>query len=108
MVGNIIKFIIMLPIRIIAIPIIVLLKAVSLAVGLVNAAGSVVIGLFNLLMILAVLGIVLNQDWHMLWNAAIVFIAEGAILAIGATIQGGIEILGGMIKSSVFGISEYQ
>lgn len=85
--GKTVLFLIKLPFRIVVIPIAILISVAGITVNIITNLGGGIIGLFNLTMILAFFGIIVEKDWNMLWSLMAVFVFEGFIIFLGVAVQ---------------------
>lgn len=90
---KIILFLIKLPLRIIALPIVIVLSILEIAANLVINMGSVVIGLFNLMLLLAAFGIMVSKNYDMLIQVGIAIGGESVLLFLGGVIIAGVMLI---------------
>ena len=104
--GTIMKilwFIIKLPFRILALVIVALLSILGIMINLISNMGGVVIGLFNIFMLIGFFGIIHSQDWIALRSLVVIFFVEAiAIFGVGM-VQGFIELIKDILLSFAFG-----
>lgn len=98
-------FLIKLPFRIAAIPVVIVLSILEIAFNLVLNMGSVVIGLFNLLLLLAVAGTIVSKNYDLLMQIGIAIGVEAVLLFIGGVIIGGVMIIRDGLWDFVTGIA---
>ena len=78
---SVLLFLFMLPFRILALPIVILLFGLE---GILNAAENVsgfFMGLYNLLLVAILYLIIYNKEWNQMWGFGIMVVAEGIVLA---------------------------
>ena len=90
---KIILFLIKLPFRIIALPIVIVLSILEIAANLVINMGSVLIGLFNLMLLLAAFGIMVSKNYDMLIQVGIAIGGEAVLLFLGGVIIAGVMLI---------------
>lgn len=96
-------FIIKLPFRILALVIVAPLSILGIMINLISNMGGVVIGLFNIFMLIGFFGIIHSQDWVALRSLGCIMIAEAiAIFGVGM-VQGIIELIKDSLLSFAFG-----
>lgn len=98
-------FLIKLPFRIAAIPVVIVLSILEIAFNLVLNMGSVVIGLFNLMLLLAVAGTIVSKNYDLLMQIGIAIGVEAVLLFIGGVIIGGVMIIRDGLWDFVTGIA---
>lgn len=98
-------FLIKLPFRIAAIPVVIVLSILEIAFNLVLNMGSVVIGLFNLLLLLAIAGTIVSKNYDLLMQIGITIGVEAVLLFIGGVIIGGVMIIRDGLWDFVTGIA---
>lgn len=98
-------FLIKLPFRIAAIPVVIVLSILEIAFNLVLNMGSVVIGLFNLLLLLAIAGTIVSKNYDLLMQIGIAIGVEAVLLFIGGVIIGGVMIIRDGLWDFVTGIA---
>ena len=98
-------FLIKLPFRIAAIPVVIVLSILEIAFNLVLNMGSVVIGLFNLLLLLVVAGTIVSKNYDLLMQIGIAIGVEAVLLFIGGVIIGGVMIIRDGLWDFVTGIA---
>ena len=106
--GTILKilwFIIKLPFRILALAIVAPLSILEIMVNLISNMGGVVLGLFNIFMLVGFFGIIHSQDWVALRSLGVIIFVEAiAIFGIGL-ILGIIELIKDSLLSFALGSS---
>lgn len=98
-------FLIKLSFRIAAIPVVIVLSILEIAFNLVLNMGSVVIGLFNLLLLLAIAGTIVSKNYDLLMQIGITIGVEAVLLFIGGVIIGGVMIIRDGLWDFVTGIA---
>ena len=102
---KILWFIIKLPFRIFALVIVAPLSILGIMINLIYNMGEVVLGLFNIFMLIGFFGILRSQDWVALRSLVVIIFVEAiAILGVGM-IQGIIEIIKDSLLSFGLGFS---
>ena len=104
--GTIMKIlwlIIKLPFRILALVIVVPLSILGIMINLVSNMGGVILGLFNIFMLIGFFGIIHSQDWVALRSLVVIIFVEAiAIFGVGM-VQGIIELIKDSLLSFAFG-----
>ena len=104
--GTIMKilcYIIKLPFRILALVIVAPLSIIGIMINLISNMGEVVLGLFNIFMLLGFFGILYTQDWVTLRSWLVIIFVEAIILFGVGMILGIIEIIKDILLSFAFG-----
>ena len=102
---KILWFIIKLPFRILALVIVAPLSILGIMINLIYNMGEMLLGLFNIFMLIGFFGILHSQDWIALRSVVVIIFVEAiAILGVGV-IQGIIEIVKDSLLSFGLGFS---
>ena len=107
--GNIwrlpLLFLIKLPFRILALPIVILLFGLE---GILNVAENIsgfFIGLYNLLLVAILCLIIYNKEWNQMWGFSIMVVVEGILLAAVGVAHAFISIVKDRLTSFMIGHS---
>lgn len=104
-VMKILWFIIKLPFRILALVIVPPLSILGIMINLISNMGGVVIGLFNIFMLIGFFGIIHSQDWVALRSLVVIIFVEAiAIFGVGMVL-GIIELIKDSLLSFALGSS---
>ena len=96
-------FIIKLPFRILALVIAASLSILGIMINLVSNMGGVVLGLFNIFMLIGFFGIIHSQDWVALRSLVVIIFVEAiAIFGVGMVL-GIIELIKDSLLSFALG-----
>lgn len=102
---RILWFIIKLPFRILALVIAIPLAILGVMINIVSNMGEMLLGLFNIFVLMGFFGILHSQDWIALRSVVVIIFVEAiAILGVGV-IQGIIEIVKDSLLSFGLGFS---
>lgn len=104
--GTILKilwFIIKLPFRILALVIVAPLSILGIMINIISNMGEVVLGLFNIFMLIGFFGILYTQDWVALRSLGVIIFVEAVVLFGVGTVQGIIELIKDSLLSFAFG-----
>ena len=102
---KILWFIIKLPFRILALVIVAPLSILEIMINLISNMGGVVIGLFNIFMLIGFFGIIHSQDWVALRSLVVIIFGEAiAIFGVGMVL-GIIELIKDSLLSFALGSS---
>lgn len=96
-------FLLKLPFRILALPIVILLFGVE---GVLNAAehiGGLIIGLYNFLLVAILIFIVTDKMWNQLWGFGLMVGLEGIVLAVVGIAHASISIIRDKLISFMMG-----
>lgn len=99
---KILWFIIKLPFRILALVIVAPLSILGIMINLVTNMGGVVLGLFNIFMLIGFFGILYTQDWVALRSLGVIFLEAIVLFGIGR-VQGIIELIKDSLLSFALG-----
>lgn len=100
---EIVKFVALLPFRVVAFAAGFVLGIVSLMVKLLSNMGAVVIGLFNLLMLLGLVGVIISKEYSLLIHGGIIIGVEAAVLLTVGLASGLLDGLKDVLWSFAFG-----
>ena len=89
--------------KIAALPLIVLLGTFVTIVSVFDKLGGFLVGIFNLLIGIAVIYCLATKNWHMVQQGVIFFIGENVIYAIAGIIVGGAANLKERLMGFVIG-----
>ena len=96
-------FIIKLPVKILALVIAIPLAILGLMINIVSNVGEMVLGLFNIFMLIGFFRILHSQDWGALRSLAVIIFVEAiAIFGVGM-VQGIIELIKDSLLSFALG-----
>lgn len=100
---KILWFIIKLPFRILALVVAIPLAILGIMINIVSNMGEMVLGLFNIFMLIGFFGILHSQDWIALRSLVVIIFVEAiAILGVGV-IMGIIELIKDSLLSFALG-----
>ncbi len=100
---KILWFIIKLPFRVLALVIVAPLSILGIMINLISNMGEVVLGLFNIFVLIGFFGILHSQDWIALRSVVVIIFVEAiAILGVGM-ILGIIELIKDILLSFALG-----
>lgn len=74
-------FLLKLPFRILALPIVILLFGLERILNVAENISGIFIGLYNLLLVAILCLIIYNKEWNQMWGFSIVVVVEGILLA---------------------------
>ena len=100
---KILWFIIKLPFRILALVIVAPLSILGIMISLISNMGEVVLGLFNIFMLIGFFGILYTQDWVTLRSLGVIIFVEAIVLCGAGIVQGSIEVIKDSLLSFAFG-----
>ena len=102
-VMKILWFIIKLPFRILALVVVAPLSILEIMINLISNMGEMVLGLFDIFMLIGFFGILHSQDWVALRSLVVIIFVEAiAILGVGV-ILGIIELIKDSLLSFALG-----
>lgn len=80
---NILMFLIKLPFRLLAVPVVLLLFGVEGVISAVKLLGGFIVGLYNILLLFILVMIVKDQNWGQMWQFGVLVLFEGLVLGAG-------------------------
>lgn len=95
--------IIKLPFRILALVIVAPLSILGIMINLISNMGEVVLGLFNIFMLIGFFGILYTQDWVALRSLGVIIFVEAIVLFGVGMVRGIIELIKDSLLSFAFG-----
>lgn len=98
---NVLLFMIKLPFRLLAVPVVLLLFGVEGVFSAVKLLGGLIIGLYNILLLFILIMIVKDQNWAQMWQFGILVLVEGVVLGAG----GFAYTIIGMIRDTLMGFA---
>ena len=101
-VSSILWFLVKLPFKLLAAIVLVLITMAGIAVNLISNMSGLLIGLFNIFLMLGAFGIVLAKDWHMLWSIGAIVLTETILFFGIGIVQGIIEVIKNRLASFAF------
>ena len=102
---SVLLFLLKLPFRILALPIVILLFGLE---GIMNVAENIsgfFIGLYNLLLVAILCLIIYNKEWNQMWGFSIMVVVEGILLAAVGAAHAFISIVKDRLISFMIGHS---
>lgn len=103
-INKVLLFLIKFPFRLLAIPVAIILYGGCIAINLINKLGGLVIGLFNILFAIALIGAAMNKQWDLILRGMFIFLAEGVVLFSGGAVQAVVVMLRSSIMSFITGV----
>lgn len=100
---KILLFIIKLPFRILALVIVAPLSILGIMINLISNMGEVLIGLFNVVLLLSFFGILLSKDWDALRSLGCIILVEAMVIFGVGMILGIIELIKDILLSFALG-----
>lgn len=105
---NVLLFLIKLPFRFLAIPVVLLLFGVEGVFSAVKLLGGFIIGLYNILLLFILIMIVKDQNWAQMWQFGILVLVEGVALGVGGFVYAIIGLIRDTLMSfAITGRLEY-
>lgn len=98
---NVLLFMIKLPFRLLAIPVVLLLFGVESVFSAVKLLGGFIIGLYNILLLFILIMILKGQNWAQMWQFGILVLVEGVVLGT----SGFAYTVIGMIRDTLMGFA---
>lgn len=100
---KVLLFIIKLPFKVLALIFATILSVVAIMISLIEGMGTILIGFFNLFLLVAILGIIYSKDWNLFLNVGVLIAFEAVILLLVNFAQGVLIFLKEMLISFVIG-----